>query len=131
MDINESINEMKEFQTIILDILNGDDSEEKYSALTKKLAAFDHSQKEEQKIKSLLLLIIKISNNHHRCPDFNEKVFKILLLFKSQINRIFSNDDIFNFFKGNKRNLLFLLEEGIFHIDEQIATEMIDEKYSK
>ena len=78
-----------------------------------------------QKFKGLLHLIIDISNNHQRSPDFFKKVEKILIFVKTEIKQTFSNLEIFNFFKTNKRILLFLIEEKIVVIDRIILLKLI------
>ena len=69
---------------------------------------------------SLLHLILKISNNHHRCENLYGKIKEILQLFKEDIKTKISNFQIFNIFKSNKQILLFLIEEGLLTFDEQI-----------
>ena len=69
---------------------------------------------------SLLHLISKISNNCHRFNLFFSKIERILQNFQSDIKKYFSNSQIFNIFKSNKRILLFLTEEGIIIFDEYI-----------
>lgn len=72
---------------------------------------------------------MNISNNHHRVASFYTKILNILQIYKDQIMQMFSNEDMFNFFKGNKRIILYLIEEKIMNIDENIAQKMIAEKF--
>ena len=67
---------------------------------------------------SLMHLISKIGNNHHRLPNFFSKIERILLFFKDYIKKYFSNSKVFNIFRSNKRILLFLIEQQIIVIDE-------------
>lgn len=71
---------------------------------------------------STLRLILNIANNHHRSNDFFSKIEKIILIFKNEIKQSYSNLDIFNNFKSNKRILLFLIEEKIMKMDKTIAS---------
>ena len=48
---------------------------------------------------------------------------------KDKIANNFSNFEIFNIFKGNKRVLLFLHDEKIIKIDENISKRLISNKY--
>ena len=73
---------------------------------------------------SLLHLISKIANNHHRFPLFFSKIERILLIFKEDIKKYFSNSEIFNAFKSNKRILLFLIEQQIIIFDEYIVKKI-------
>lgn len=124
MDIEENIEKMKELQSIILDLLDCDDIERIDDELNHISSLCLQFQQDRHKLKSILYLIDKIAKNHHRCSNFNDKIFQVLLLFKTQIKQTFSNDEIFEIFKSNNRILLFLIEEGLFHIDESIALKM-------
>ena len=73
---------------------------------------------------SLLHIISKIVNNHHHITNFFAKIEKILLIFKEEIKKYFSNSEIFNIFKSNKRILLFLIEQQIIVFDEYIAKQI-------
>ena len=129
MNTGEILMKMKEFQIIILEYLDNDDyHEEKFDNI---LSMYGDFQQNKHKIKSIIYLLIEISNNHHRCKYFFIKIFRIFNLLKSQIKQFFSNDEIFNFFQSNKRILLFLIEEKILIINESIALKMINQQYSK
>ena len=67
-----------------------------------------------------------MSNNHYRVTDFFNKIEKILLLFKDDMKKYFSNSDLFHILKSNKRLLLFLFEENIMVIDEFIVKNIIN-----
>ena len=62
-----------------------------------------------------------ISNDHHRSSDFFTKIEKIILYFEAQIQQFYSNHQIFNLFKRNKRILLFLIERNLLKLDESIV----------
>ena len=82
------------------------------------------------KMKSILHLLTKIANNHHRGPDFNRKIERILEIFQDDIKKL-PNSEIFNIFKSNKLILLYLLEQKIMIFDEYIATNIASIKYNK
>lgn len=75
----------------------------------------------KEELQELLYLIAKISNNHRRNPAFFGKFEQILLHFEPDIKKNFTNSEIFNIFKINKRLLLFLIEKKFIEIDESIA----------
>ncbi|KAK8841639.1 hypothetical protein M9Y10_026579 [Tritrichomonas musculus] len=77
---------------------------------------------------SLLHLISKIADNFHRSPAFICKIERILRFFKEDIKKYFSNSEIFNIFKKNKRILLFLIEEKIIFFDEYIVKKITTNK---
>ena len=79
---------------------------------------------------SLMHLISKIGNNHHRLPNFFSKIERILLFFKDYIKKYFSNSKVFNIFRSNKRILLFLIEQQLIIIDKYIVKKITNtEKY--
>ena len=123
--VNEFIEEMKKIQTDLLNFLDhGDNNEENYQNLINKfqdIKIHDH----QFKIKSLLYLILKISNNHYREPEFFSKIEKILQLFKDDMKKYFLNHELFHIFKSNKRLLLFLLEENIMTMDDSIVNKIV------
>lgn len=64
-----------------------------------------------EKFEEFLKLLLSIANNH-RCQSFLfTKLFQIIEHYEVQIKQIFSNIDIFNIFKSNKRILHFLFEK--------------------
>ena len=48
---------------------------------------------------------------------------------KEKITKLFSNNEIFEIFKNNKRILLFLIEEKIILIDENFKSTITSHKY--
>ena len=130
MSANKFIEEMKKIHGILLDFLDhGDNNEEKYQNL---IQIFDDIKIHDDKfkIKLLLYLILKISNDHHRESEFFSKIEQILRFFKDDMKKNFSNHELFYIFKSNKRLLLFLHEENIMTIDEHIIQKIIqNDKY--
>ena len=81
---------------------------------------------------SLLHLILQIGNNHYRNTNFFDKIERILQNYIIDIKKYFSNYQIFNIFKSNKRILLFLIEQQIIKFDESIAKKITTtDKYIK
>ncbi|KAK8875970.1 hypothetical protein M9Y10_006151 [Tritrichomonas musculus] len=124
MEIQEYLNHMKEIQQSLLKYIEEDkNDEENFHNLSKIF----HEQKirhHRHKLKSLFHLIVQISNNHRRPPGFFDKISMVLLKFRNKINKHFSNFEIFNIFKSNKRIILLLFEENILKMDESIALSM-------
>ena len=99
MDINELIDEMKKIQTNLLYFLDhGDNNEENFQNL---VTIFDDVKihDDQFKIKPLLYLILKVSNNHHRESEFFNKIFSILQLFKDDMKKYFINNELFHIFQ--------------------------------
>lgn len=82
-------------------------------------------------LKEFLYLLCKFTNHHHRTPFFYEKIDKLLLNIKNKVIKYFSNDEIFQIFKKNKRILLSLIKLEIMNIDESIASVMTNFEYEK
>ena len=113
MSIQKYLEDMRKIQDYILDFLEKEEqTEENFQILT----MFLNEQKiydDQQKLNSLLHLILKIANNYFNGPTFFAKIERILKLFISSIKKYFSNYEIFNIFKSNKQILLFLIEEQV------------------
>ena len=84
--------------------------------------------KNPDEIRSLLHIIHKVFSYHKRNAIFSDKIYKILLYYSDKIRQTFSNLDIFRIFKNNKLILIFLFENKIITINEEIAL-LIVEKY--
>ena len=124
MSLQEHLNIMKGIQESIHDFLEDKaQSDVNFEILEDK---FKNSKICENKYDflSLLHLISKIVNNFHRVPDIFIKIEKILHFFNDDIKKYFSNSEIFNIFKSNKRILLFLIEQQIIVIDEYIVKKI-------
>lgn len=124
----EYLGVMKKIQQNLLDLLDFEKNvEEKYQNLKN---IFDDKIRNDHKIiKSLMHLILHISNDHNRTEGFFKKIEQILMLFKDDLQKYFTNSELFNIFKSNKRILLFLIEEKIMNFDEFIAKRIIKKKF--
>ncbi|KAK8848085.1 hypothetical protein M9Y10_019141 [Tritrichomonas musculus] len=71
-----------------------------------------------------LQTLSKISCNHHYTFQFYDKIIKILQYFKNDIIQKLPNATIFDTFY-NKRILLYLIEDGILKLDEEIYQKMV------
>lgn len=110
MNIKGVLEIMQNIQkNILIFIENESNAEENFQNLQ---IIFEEQKIRENKyfLNSLLHLITKIADNHYRCSNFFDKLTKLLLIFKDNIKQDFSNSQIFNIFKSNKRFLLFLIE---------------------
>ena len=132
MNSQEYLDTMKDIQTNILNFLEEKaGSEENLLILEDN---FNNSKISDNKydLLSLLHLISKIGDNCHRFSNFFSKIEKILLIFKDDIKKYFTNSEIFNIFKSNKRILLFFIEQKIIVIDEYIVKKITKtDKYIK
>lgn len=122
MENGEYINQQKDLYKVILDFFekesdsNDDDLEQVITFLTNKKIIDNHDE-----LQLFLQLIFKFLKNYHRNNSFFIKIQQILLKFAAKINYYFSNIELYNLFKNNKRILLFLIENNIIIIDKTIA----------
>ena len=100
-----------------------------YANLIKVLDDFQVRENKHD-LNILLHIIISIFKHHYRNPDFFPKIFGFLKNLSKEIKTFFSNYTIFNIFKGNKRILLFLIEEQILLIDKTIVSIFQSPKYN-
>ncbi|KAK8843716.1 hypothetical protein M9Y10_024781 [Tritrichomonas musculus] len=120
---------LKKIQRCILDFIEKEDNnEENFQNLE---ILIDELQIKENKyfIISIFHLIIEIANNHNRSSNFFEKLEKIINIFKNEIKQNFSNDQIFDFFKSNKRLLLFFIEEKMIIFNDYIYKEIMSSSF--
>lgn len=131
MDLNEYLEKMRGIQKELLEYLDNEENiEETFINL---INIFDSQKIKENRheLKSILRLILKITKNHYRYPNFFSKIEKIINFLKDEIKKKFSNFEIFMIFKTSKRILLYLLKENIMSIDTNISAIMMNEKYKK
>ena len=103
--------------------------ETNFQSLTNEIEN-DQIMNDKNEFRSFLHLIIRISNNN-RSQNFHVKIEQILSFYKNQILNYFTNDEIFDIFKNNKRILLFLFDEKIIIFTESILQKISKKKYIK
>ena len=129
MSSQEYLDMMKEIQKNILNFLEEEANSAENLLKKDEFNNFKISDNQYDFL-SLLHLISKIGNNCHRFPIFFSKIERILQFFKEDIQKYFTNSEIFNIFKRNKRILLFLIEQKVIVIDEYIVKKITKtEKY--
>ena len=129
MSFETFVEKMKSIQSSLLEFLEEEsDGEDKYDNFI-NLVSTQQIINEKDEFKALLRLIMSIVNNHHRDRNFISKVERVLRQFKQGLQKYFSNSEIFNIFKDNKRILLFLLEEKMMIIDEYIFSIITSSEY--
>ncbi|KAK8871744.1 hypothetical protein M9Y10_007484 [Tritrichomonas musculus] len=81
------------------------------------------TEKNHAKFEEFLQLITSIAHYHYY-ENLFMKIFQILQYYKNLIMLTFSNLEIFNIFQRNKKILLFLFENKIINVDDQIYREL-------
>lgn len=80
---------------------------------------FDHNiLKNRSDIIETIHLLLNISQNHHRGPNFYNKIKQILDYFLDQIKQIYSVEEIYSLFKNDRIILVYLFEKGILVPDQ-------------
>ena len=131
MNSKEFLDKNKEIQDELLDFIRNDENDTLNFESLQTLFNDFNIRNDKHDLTTLLHLLAKISNNHHRGPSFFDKIEKIIIIFKDDIKNFFSNSEIFNIFRSNKKILLFLIEEKILIFDEYIAKKITTRKYVK
>ena len=122
----EYLDEMKKIQENILYFIENEEEDDgnfqNFIQIINDFKICDN----QHKLKSVLYLITNISQNHHRGPNFSQKIKQILNFLKDKIKIFFSNWDIFNIFINDRMILLYLIEEQIIIIDEPIVIKYMN-----
>lgn len=108
---------LEDIHEITLNYIDNDDDDEKNrQILIKSLNDYNITQKKHD-FELFLCMISNISKYHFRGPNFFTKIEKILRIFKEDIKLSFSQFNIFQIFKDNKKIILFLVKEKILETD--------------
>ncbi|KAK8836792.1 hypothetical protein M9Y10_037314 [Tritrichomonas musculus] len=128
MNTQEFLNQMKEIQNQLLIFIESEtDEKESYDDFVTLLE--NHKIQDNQyRLKSFLHLLSKITDHYHT-KDFYSKIDQILLYIKKDIPKFFTNYEIFQIFKSNKRILLFLIEEQLLIINKSIAKIISNDQF--
>ena len=121
MTLQKYFEKNKEIQRNLLQFIDKENDEQEDNNQIIKYFEDAAFCKDRHEFKTLLYLILKISNNYRRTPLFFQRIEQILLLIKDKIKQTFSNEETFNIFKSNKRILLFLFKKQILIPDRSIA----------
>ena len=129
MNTQEYLKKMQKYQNNLLEYLEDDENPDcNFETLT-NICDENNFYFNKFKPKSFLHLLIKIIDNHYRNTNFFIKIFRILNYYKTQISEFYSNFEIFNIFKSNKRILLYLIEENLMKVDDYILYKMTERKF--
>ncbi|KAK8838322.1 hypothetical protein M9Y10_035745 [Tritrichomonas musculus] len=125
MSIEKCLGNMKSVYEGLLNFIDDDRNEAINFENLNKIFQDIKIRDDKFDLKLFFHLIVSICNNHHSCPNFFDKIDRIVNYFKDDIKKYYSNPEIFDIFKSNKRLLLFLIEEKIMNMDEQVVKQII------
>lgn len=124
LSIQEFLKKLKTIQRVVSEFIEDDDNcEENFQNFVSMINSQEIND-DKHSLQILLHHISSIFDNHHRNPQFIPKIERIIKFFSKEIKQYFTNLEIFNIFKPNKRLLLFLHKEQIMIIDQNIANEL-------
>ncbi|KAK8860425.1 LON peptidase N-terminal domain and RING finger protein 2 [Tritrichomonas musculus] len=126
MDAQTYLQKMKIIQDILLKYV---DDEADDQNIFNEFLNFIKTEKVQENIHlltSMNNLLASIAAHHHHTLKFFDKIFKIILFFKDDLMKHYTNFEIYNFFNECKRVILFLIEEKIINVDSLIASKIID-----
>ena len=124
--IHKYIDEKKELQKLVLGIIEKSDTDVETDIQSLMSYLDIHQYRENKKeIEHFLHLILSISLNHYRQPNFFENIEKILTVSSTFYKPLFSNDELFRIFQQSKPILLILLKTKIIIIDEIIFKNLL------
>ena len=132
MNLQEYIRQKKELYNSLLSFIEDEnaDGETYFRTLNENIQTnlniFREDQNNEE-LKSILHLVVMISNNHHRTTIFDQKIEQILLYFRTNISQIFSNTEAYHFFKNNRRILLFLIQNEMITVNNEILDLILND----
>ncbi|KAK8890642.1 hypothetical protein M9Y10_035425 [Tritrichomonas musculus] len=128
MEIDIIFRKKKITYSYILDFIeNSEESESKFQILYQTLEKEKLLQKKED-ILSILQLLCKIANNHHRASDFINKYEKLFQYIFQNVQQTFSASEIMKVYFENKRILLLLLEKKFIQPERSELIEIMNKK---
>lgn len=113
MGIQKYIRLKKELHDFLIQLLEKDDfSDQDNQDLIDFINSQNYLENREEFI-YFLILLVNISNNYHRGPNFIKNLENIILCLEELIKQILSNREIYGIFKNNKLIFLFLVQRKI------------------
>ena len=122
-EFKEYISKKEElYNTLMTFIENSEDNDFQHL-----IDLINHQNQDEnrEKYEEILQLIASISDNCHRNKSFFNNLYQIIDHYKNQIKQTFSNEEIFDIFEKKKKMLLFLFQNKIITIDDDIYYRLL------
>lgn len=122
MKVNQKIEEMMLYDYFIDYLDQERKSDRKFNNLNRILKSHIFISNSHE-IGQFLALVQKVVHSHCHSTFFYDKIFRVLSILLDGIKQIFSNISIFEMFKYEKRILLFLIENKILTIDNEMIID--------
>lgn len=127
MEIELFINKMKDIYSFLIDFIDAtDDSYREFISLIEIFEKHKISKNQEEII-LLLSLISELADNHHRMPNFFEKIEKIIQYLTKNVESMISYF-MPNYTKYNKRIIFLILEKKFIKPNESFIKEYLQYK---
>lgn len=128
ISIEEYISIMELYYRLFIDFIEKVDSDSvDYQKVAKSILSIRYHENLAV-LKEVINIILSIADNHHRSTNFNTKINQLILLFIKDIQKHFTNNEIFDIFQHNLNIILFLLEEKLLYFNKEISKIIIDKK---
>ena len=125
MEVQEYFVQRKNIHNAILSFIdseqNNDDNFQFFVNIFERQKIGDNGNELEK----LICLILNICKNHHRQPNFYNKIDQFFISLKGSMKQTLSNSQIFNACKGNKRILLFLIKNHMITLNKFIINYLL------
>lgn len=131
MSIKEYIESRKLVHKSLLQFIESNSDIEESMRNFYNIVSIQENLNDINELKLFISLITKICNNHSHSNNFYYKILKILETLKFSIKQNFSNNEIFDLFKSNKRLLLYIINSEVLFVNNQISNILSNGKYKK
>lgn len=125
MEVQAYLKKMKSLQKGFISFISSKTKEEEETHQNLIQLLDDYKIKENQSdFKMFLRLITKIADNDQHLPNYFNKITSVIDHIKNEIKQTFSNQEIFDIFRSNKRIILFLIKSNIISFDEALIPHL-------
>lgn len=123
MEIKEYVDQKKRLYDLFITFVEQENENDEDDRLL-----FDYIDKlkikeNRDELESFFNLIIIVSNNHYRTPQFLNQIKKIILFLQNSIKQTFSNSEIIKFSLKNRMILLILFKYKIANINDKVYSD--------
>ena len=117
--------EYSEIQSLLLTYLdtsdnNQDTNSQNLSNLIQELKK-KKIEDDRSSLDDFLRMLVHIASNHHRSIDFFPKIANLLVSLKTEIQKYYSNEDLFNLF-SHAEPVIVLLKDNLFQFTNEVNT---------
>ena len=113
MNIEEQVKQMQTIENSILNFIDKENNIEEFLQNLNQQIFEPNILTNKHKLKTFLYILSKIMSNHHRYPNFFEKIEKIFNLLLPYVKKYFTSYEIYKIYEQSPRFLLFLFSEKI------------------